>query len=188
MNVRVFEFMTDSLTTNPLGSRVVLPDDLSLYIGKKTLVKLILEAIEDSNAGTPEREDIGEVDLTFRPAMMLTLLVYCYATGLYGSIDIQVATQNDQMVRYLCARSYPDFGEVASFRRYHRQRIAGCLTAVLGRVWELRFRGEDARPIRGGVGTSLAQWIGLGSTPDFRRDAEERIVRAVRADSMAMDV
>ena len=180
--------MTASLPTNQICASAVLPDDLSLYIGKKTLVMLILEAIEDLDTSMPEGEE--GAGTAFRPAMMVTLLVYCYATGLYGSGDIRVATQHDQMVRYLCARDYPAFGEIASFRRYHRQRIASCLTAVLRRVWELRFRGEDAQPIRGGArpGTSLAQWIRVASTPDFRREAEERINQAVRADSMAMDV
>jgi len=77
-----------------------------------------------------------------------------------------------------------------SFRRYHREIITRCLTAVLRRVWELRFCGEDAEPIHGPgyLGWSLGRWIDLNSSPDFAREAGQRIERAARADSMAMDV
>jgi len=84
----------------------------------------------------------------------------------------------------------PDLCVIRSFRRYHRERIARCLRAVLRRVWELRFCGEDAEPIQGAgyPGCSLGRWIDLSSTPDFAREAGQRIERAIRADSMAMDV
>src|SRR6266540_2499539 len=147
--------MTIALPTTVVRDGNFLPDDLSLYIGKKTLVKLILEVIEDLNARSSGRQDIETGNPNIRPAMMVTLLAY------------------------LCA--------IRSFRRYHRERISRCLTAVLGRVWELRFRGEDAVPIGSGSG-SVSRWIGQTATPDFRREAEQRITRAVRADSMAMDV
>src|SRR6266511_275273 len=179
--------MTIALPTTVVRDGNFLPDDLSLYIGKKTLVKLILEVTEDLNVRSSGRQDIETGNPNIRPAMMVTLLAYCYASGIYGSTDIQLSIQHDQMIRYLCARNYPDLCAIRSFRRYHRERISRCLTAVLGRVWELRFRGEDAVPIGSGSG-SVSRWIGQTATPDFRREAEQRITRAVRADSMAMDV
>ena len=95
--------MTSTWQINSAGQRRFLPDDLSLYIGKKTLAKLILEGIEDLDALAPGDEESRSWNPNFRPAMMLTLLAYCYATGVYGSADIQLATQHDQMIRYLCA-------------------------------------------------------------------------------------
>jgi hypothetical protein len=50
-----------------------LPDNLSLYIGKKSLVKLILEAIDDLSAEVPEGGDPQSANTDFQPAMMLTL-------------------------------------------------------------------------------------------------------------------
>jgi len=182
--------MTTALQNNTVQEGSFLPDDLSLYIGKKTLVKLILEGIEDLDAWAPGDEESGSRNPNFRPAMMLTLLAYCYATGVYGSADIQLATEHDQMIRYLCAGDYPDLCLIRSFRRYNHERITRCLSAVLRRVWELRFCGEDAVPI-GSVSSSRSvpvRWIGVRAALDFRQEAEQRIVRAVRADSMAMDV
>jgi len=75
-----------------------LPDELSLYIGEKTVVKLILDAIEEVNVPYSEYGDFISAHTTFQPAMMLALLTYCYATGVYGSSEIQLGTWHDQMI------------------------------------------------------------------------------------------
>ena len=179
---------TSHMVPSREGTR--LPNDLSLYIGKKTLVKFILEAIEETNLPSVNRENSEPVDTVLAPVMMLTLLTYCYATGVYSATDMELGIESDQMIRYLCARNYPDIFEIGLFRRYNRARITQCLKAVLRRVWELRFCGEDAEPIRGvACFASLpARWTDPNLPPDFQREAEQRIARAVRADSMALDV
>ena len=176
--------MTMILQTNPLREGPALPDDLSLYIGKKTLVLWILDILDDLNLRRPGAAN--EINFS-RPAVMITLLTYCYATGLYGSEEVQLASQHDSMIRYLCARSYPDPSEIRTFRRYNRERIAEGLAGVLRRVWEIRFWAEDAVPIGHGRGTSLAGRMGVKATPNFRLEAERRIARAVRMDCMALD-
>ncbi len=182
--------MTTFLQTASIGTGSVLPDDLSFCIGKKTLVKFILEAIDDLDVGCLGRQAVEPAAPEFERAMMLTLLTYCYATGVFSALDIELGTQHDRMIRYLCARAYPEGCAIRSFRRYHREMIGQCLTTVLRRVWELRFRGEDAEPIHGVcyLGRSLARWINLDVIPNFTKEAEQRIARAVRVDSMAMDV
>src|SRR5207244_2721542 len=125
----------------------ILPDDLSVYIGKKTLVKLILDAIEGLNARTAPPEAVATGNPNFQPAMMLTLLTYCYATGVYASTDIELNMQHDRMIRYLCAKNYLNLPVLREFRRYSRDRIKECLATVLRRVWELRFCDEDPCPL-----------------------------------------
>ena len=167
-----------------------LPDDLSLYIGKKTLAKLILEAVEGVDVRGPIAGGVTSEKVVVQPAMMITLLTYCYATGVYGSMDIELNIRRDQMTRYLCAKTYPEIDEIRSFRRDCRLIIKQCLVSVLRRVWELRFCGDDAEPI-GGVsyaGASLGRWAEMRPAPDFSNEAEERIAWAIRADSMALDV
>ena len=166
----------------------ILPGDLSGYIGKKTLVKLILEAIEGLTARTSGCGADGAGNPELQPAMMLTLLTYCYATGIYASSDIEFGLQHDQMIRYLCAKNHVSSAVLLEFRRYSRDRIKECLATVLQRVWELRFRDEDAGPMRDApyAGFSFGRRLNK-RIPDFMAQAEQRIVRAVQADSMAMD-
>ncbi len=181
--------MTTIAQTDLAREGFILPDDLSVYIGKKTLVKLILDAIEGLNARSSGYGALATGNREFQPALMLTLITYCYATGAYASSDIEFSMQHDQMVRYLCAKNYVNPQRLREFRRYTRDRIKACLAAVLRRVWELRFCDEDAAcPMAASYsGTSFGRWLNMRPTPDFAAEAEHRIVRAVRADSMAMD-
>ena len=181
--------MTTIAQTCPVRGGFILPDDLSVYIGKKTLVKLILDAIEGLRARAARCESPASGHPEFQPAMLLTLLTYCYATGVYASTDIELGMQHDQMIRYLCAKNHLNLPMLREFRRYSRDRIKDCLAIVLQRVWELRFCDEDACPMPAAAnpGASFGRWLDLRPTPDFEAEAEQRIVRAVRADSMAMD-
>jgi transposase len=43
----------------------------------------------------------------YHPRMMLTLLIYCYANGVFGSRCILASTYRDIAVRYLCAVTQP---------------------------------------------------------------------------------
>src|ERR1043165_8088829 len=97
--------MTTIAPANSFRDGGVLPDDLSGYIGKKTLVKLILEAIETWNAGGTEAAGVAAGQAPFQPALLVTLLTYCYATGVYASADIELGMRQDSMIRYLCAKN-----------------------------------------------------------------------------------
>jgi transposase len=163
-----------------------LPDDLSLYLGKKTLVKLVLDAVQTINGETVDYTWFAKGGRTFQRPMMLTLLTYCYATGAYGAVDIELNIRHDQMTRYLCAKTYPDIDVIRGFRRLNRSQIRECLAVVLRRAWELRFADEaDCGDNRSAAYLNLSSL--LWPTPDFTREAEERVARAVRADSMALD-
>ena len=165
----------------------ILPEDLSGFIGKKTLVKLILDAIEDLNARKVGCDTFASGSLGCQPALMLTLLAYCYATGVCASTDIELNMQYDPMTRYLCAKSYLNLGALREFRRYNRDRIKECLAIVLRRVWELRFCDQNDCPLAASGGPAIPGWPSWRPAPDFAHEAEQRIFRAVQADSMALD-
>ena len=80
--------MTTIAQTCPVPDGFILPDDLSVYIGKKTLVKLTLDAIAGLRARAARCESPASGRPEFQPAMLLTLLTYCYATGVYASTDM----------------------------------------------------------------------------------------------------
>src|SRR5882762_2634599 len=110
--------MTMIAQTDSALEGFILPDDLSVYIGKKTLVKLILEAIEGLKAQASECGVSTTGYAEFQPALMLTLLTYCYATGTYASTDIELSMPRDQMVRYLCAKNRVNLQALREFRRH----------------------------------------------------------------------
>jgi len=118
---------------------------------------------------------------------MITLLAYCYATGIYGSREIELASRRDVMVRYLCANNYPDWNLIRLFRRQYRDTIRLCLAQVLQQIWEIHSGVGSDGP--NGSSVSVAS-LGRGAGNPIslaQSEAVERIEEAVRADSMALD-
>jgi hypothetical protein len=71
--------------------------------------------------------------------MMLGLLVYCYANGLFGSRRIERATYRDIAVRYLTADTHPDHDTICKFRRENLAAVHECFVRVLELARELKL-------------------------------------------------
>lgn len=71
--------------------------------------------------------------------MLLTLLTYCYAARIYGSRDIEWAAVSDQTVRYICARTFPDWNTLRRFRRRNRAVLEQTLAYVFKQAWAFRL-------------------------------------------------
>jgi Transposase DDE domain len=70
---------------------------------------------------------------------MLALLIYCYATGRFGSRTIEVATHSDVAVRFLCANLHPDHDSICTFRRENQAAFAAAFVTVLQLAHQLRL-------------------------------------------------
>src|SRR5260370_35428109 len=65
--------------------------------------------------------------------MMLALLIYCYANGIFLSRRIERAAYRDLGGRFLTGDTHPDHDAICSFRRQNEKLIAKFFV----RVWEL---------------------------------------------------
>jgi transposase len=63
--------------------------------------------------------------------MMLALLIYCYATGRFGSRTIEAASYSDVAVRYLCVNHHPDHDSICTFRTANKQAFKAAFVSVL---------------------------------------------------------
>ena len=71
--------------------------------------------------------------------MMLSLLIYCYANGVFSSRRIERATYRDIAVRYLTGDTHPDHDTICTFRRENFDAVASCFVHVLELARELRL-------------------------------------------------
>ena len=66
------------------------------------------------------------------PEMMLSLLIYSYATGRFGSRTIEAATYTDVALRYICGdRAHPDHSVICAFRKDNKELFEEAFTKVL---------------------------------------------------------
>ena len=95
----------------------LLPPDLRDWIPADDLVHFVVEAVERVSMSAFEVNERGTGSAQYHPRMMLALLVYCYANGVFGSRRIERATYRDLGVRYLTADCHPDHDTICAFRR-----------------------------------------------------------------------
>lgn len=105
-----------------------LPADMRADAGEQQLLTFALEAVQEVALNAEPRPKHPP---RYGPQMMLTLLGYCYAAGLYGSRDIEEAIDSDATLRYICAHTYPDWRAIRQFRRQHRDWVEQHLAGVL---------------------------------------------------------
>ena len=103
--------------------------DLRELIGERRVIELVLAEVQtlgDALAATG-----AGVYLQPRSRLLLTLLTYCCAAGIYGSEDIVWACRNDSGAHYISAHTPIDQEAIRQFRRLHRTWIERCLSRVL---------------------------------------------------------
>jgi len=123
---------------------MLLPPDLRDWIGEDDLVHFIIEAVERLPLSAFAVNHKGCGDEQFPPRMMLALLIYCYANGLFGSRRIERATYRDVAVRYLCAGEHPDHDTICTFRRNNLEAVASAFVDVLELARERRSCSSSA--------------------------------------------
>jgi transposase len=79
-----------------------------------------------SRFGAGYRPD-GQGGRPYHPAMMATLLVYCYCRGRRSSREIEMATFDDVGARVICGGLHPDHSTVAEFVRQNMDAVAALL-------------------------------------------------------------
>ncbi len=117
----------------------LLPPDLRDWIPEDDLAHFVIEAVERVGMSAFKVNHRGTGSAQYHPRMMLALLVYCYANGIFSSRRIERATHRDIGVRFVAANSHPDHDTIASFRRENFAAVAESFLRVLLLAKELKL-------------------------------------------------
>jgi transposase len=118
---------------------LLLPPDLRDWIPQDDLVHFVIQAVEGLNFATFKVNAKGSGSAQYPPHMMLSLLIYCYANGVFSSRRIERATHRDIAVRYLTGDTHPDHDTICTFRRENFDAVASCFVHVLELAQELKL-------------------------------------------------
>lgn len=110
---------------------MLLPPDLRDWVADNELARLILEAVELCDMQGAAVNVSGSGSAQYPPTMMLALLIYSYASGIFSSRRIERATYDSVAVRYLCGNHHPDHDTIAHFRRQNGALFKRCFASVV---------------------------------------------------------
>jgi len=118
---------------------MLLPADLRDWVPEDDLVHFVIEAVKTLPTGQMVVNERGTGYAQYPPSMMLALLIYCYANGIFSSRRIERATYRDLGVRFLTGDTHPDHDTICSFRRHNGALIAKFFVRVLELAQELKL-------------------------------------------------
>lgn len=112
---------------------LLLPPSLREWLPDGHLAWFVLDCVDEldlSGFYASYRAD-GHGRAAFDPAMMLSLLLYAYATGERSSRKIERSCEDDVAFRVIAANQRPDHATIARFRVRHQAVIGELFTQVL---------------------------------------------------------
>lgn len=110
---------------------MILPVDMRDWVRDDDLAHFILEVVGGVDTRHARVNARGTGDLQYPPTMMLAVLIYCYASGVFGSRRIELQTHRNVSVRYLAGNTHPDHDSICKFRRENEALIKEAFAEVL---------------------------------------------------------
>ena len=109
----------------------LLPPSVDDWLPEKHLARFIAEVIDDLDLGRMSGAYRGTGSASYHPRMLLSLLVYGYATGVFSSRKLERATYDSVAFRFLAGNEHPDHDTIAKFRRRFLKDIEKLFVDVL---------------------------------------------------------
>jgi transposase len=123
--------MSARLVNIDRNTPMLLPPDLRDWVREDDLVHFVIDALTVLDVSAARLNQRGTGDEQYPPSMMLGLLIYCYAQGIFSSRQIERATHQNVSVRYLTGNTHPDHDTLAKFRRENAALIRSAFVQLL---------------------------------------------------------
>jgi transposase len=109
----------------------LLPPDAKDWLPADDVAHFVVAAMERVPLGAFAVRPIPGGRAQYHPRLLLALLIYSYANGIFSSRRIERATHRDIGVRYVAANLHPDHDTIAAFRRANRAAFEAAFLQVL---------------------------------------------------------
>jgi transposase len=126
--------MGQNFIPDTLDQRLMFPPSLHDWLPEGHLARFLVDVVSTLDLSAiykSYQEKDGRGQAAYAPEMMVRLLLYSYASGVYSSRKIETRTYEDVAFRYLSGDQHPDHATIAEFRKRHLDALSGLFTQAL---------------------------------------------------------
>jgi transposase len=126
--------MGQNFIADTVNQTLLFPPSLHDWLPEGHLARFLLDVVSALDLRaiyTSYQEKDGRGQAAYAPEMMVRLLLYGYARGVYSSRKIETRTFEDVAFRYLSGDQHPDHATIAEFRKRHLEALSGLFTQAL---------------------------------------------------------
>jgi transposase len=109
----------------------LLPPSVDEWLPEQHLARFVVEVVDGLDLRGMSGAYRGSGSASYHPRMLLGLLVYGYATGVFSSRKLERASYDSVAFRFIAANDHPDHDTIATFRRRFLGDIEGLFVQVL---------------------------------------------------------
>src|SRR6516165_10961150 len=109
----------------------LLPPSIEDWLPERHLARFIVEVIDQLDLSAMSRAYRGSGSASYHPRLLLGLLVYGYATGVFSSRKLERGTYDSVAFRFVAANPNPDHDTIAAFRRRFLKEIEALFVKIL---------------------------------------------------------
>src|SRR6195256_4082071 len=115
----------------------LLPPSVDEWLPEKHLARFVVEVIDGLDLSAMVHSYRGSGSASYHPAVLLGVVVYGYATGVFSSRKLERATYDSVAFRFVTANEHPDHDTIATFRRRFLKEIERLFVQVLALAREM---------------------------------------------------
>jgi transposase len=126
--------MGQNFIPDTVNQTLLFPPSLHEWLPEGHLARFLLDVVSTLDLSAiyaSYKEKDGRGQAAYAPEMMVRLLLYGYARGVYSSRKIETRTFEDVAFRYLSGDQHPDHATIAEFRKRHLEALSGLFTQAL---------------------------------------------------------
>ena len=109
----------------------LFPPSMQDWLPAKHLARFVVDIVDQLDLCDLEKRYSGGGKAPYHPSLLLSLLVYGYATGVFSSRKLEQATHDSVAFRFITADTHPDHDTIASFRKRFLPELEGLFVQVL---------------------------------------------------------
>jgi len=109
----------------------LLPPSLEDWLPEDHLARFIVEIVAQLDLSLIKGVYAGRGSKAHHPEMLLALLFYGYATGVFSSRKLERATYDSVAFRYIAANDHPDHDTIATFRKRFLSELTPLFIQIL---------------------------------------------------------
>src|ERR1700742_1271844 len=109
----------------------LMPPSVDEWLPEKHLARFVVEVVDGLDLSAMSKSYRGSGSASYHPEVLLGVLVYGYATGVFSSRKLERATYDSVAFRFIAANDHPDHDTIATFRRRFLKEIEALFVKVL---------------------------------------------------------
>lgn len=171
----------------------IFPPCVQDYLPEDHLARFVVEIVEQLDLSHLSSVYSGRGSKPFHPALLVALLFYGYATGVFSSRKLEKASYDSIACRYICANTNPDHDTISSFRKRFLQELEALFIEILlvAQAMGLLRLGTvslDGTKIKANAGKHKALSWGYANKLEaqLKREVEELMRLAKEADQSSL--